>query len=66
MQMDAQSLWLGAAATGAFLNSGFVRVLSPQGKTLGFAAYTQDEKGNRALREITPPDFGGQGLRFGE
>ena len=56
---DSDSMWWGPATYGAFSYDGALRVLSPRGKTLGIAAYTQDEKGNLALQQISP----GRGFR---
>ncbi len=55
--LDAYAQWFGPAIAGALSNSGLIRVLSPKGKTLGLAVYTQDEKGNPVLREVFPPGF---------
>ena len=43
--VGAYSPWFGPAAFGAFSHYGLIRVLSPNGETIGFAAYTQDAKG---------------------
>jgi len=56
--LDAYPQWFGPAAYGAFSHYGLIRVLSTRGKTIGFAAYTQDEKGNLGLREILPFGLG--------
>ena len=50
--VGAYSPWFGPAAFGAFSHYGLIRVLSPNGETIGFAAYTQDEKGNPVLQNI--------------
>ena len=55
--LDAYSPWFGPAASGVFSHYGLIRVLSPRGKTIGFASYTQDEKGNLVLQKILPSHF---------
>ena len=46
--VGAYSPWFGPAAFGAFSHYGLIRVLSPNGETIGFAAYTPGAK--RATR----------------
>jgi penicillin-binding protein 1A len=56
--MGAYSPWFGPAAFGAFSHYDLIRVLSPRGKTMGFASFSQDEKGNLVLGDILPRGVG--------
>jgi len=48
------AMWWGTAARAAISQYGVIRVLTPRGKTLGMAPYSQDEKGKLSIQKILP------------